>query len=114
MYFLNSAQHTVCRGTTGDLTMQTMMCLRASFSQNLMAVKRRNVVSIKNLLQKFKKTNRNPSLQGNIALRFTYLLILSIYGLNTKVRYKSSLGEFPLDPPPPPTNDLPADLHYQL
>lgn len=92
MYLLNSAQHTVCRGTTGDLTMQTMMRLRASFSQNLMAVKRRNVVSIKNLLQKFKKTNRNPSLQGNTALTFTYLLILSIHGLNTKVWYKSSLG----------------------
>lgn len=39
MYFLNSAQHTVCRGTTGDLTMQTMMCLQASFSQNLTAQK---------------------------------------------------------------------------
>jgi len=92
MYFLNSAQHTVCNGTTGDLTMQTMMCLGASPSQNLMAVKRRNVASIKNLLQKFKKTNRNPSLQETIALPFTYLLILGLCGLNTKVWYKSSLG----------------------
>lgn len=92
MYFLNSAQHIVCRGTTGDLTMQTMMCLRASFSQNVITVKRRNVVAIKNLLQKFKKTNRNPSLQGNIAITCTYLFILSIHGLSTEVQYKSSLG----------------------
>lgn len=72
--------------------MQTIMCLRASFNQNLMPVKRGNVVAIKNLLHKFKKTNCNPSLHGNTALTFTYLPILSIHGLNTKVRYKSSLG----------------------
>lgn len=92
MYFLNSAQHTVCRGTTGDLTMQTMMCLQASFSQNLMAAKRRNAVSIKILLPKLKKKDHNPSLQGNTSLTFTYLLTLSIHGLNTKVQYNSSSG----------------------
>lgn len=91
-YFLNSALHTVCRGTTGDLTMQTMMCPRPSFSQNLTAAKRRNAVSIKILLLKLKKKRLNPSLQGNTALTFTYLLTLSIHGLNTKVQYKSSLG----------------------
>lgn len=31
-------------------------------------------------------TNRNPSLQGNTALTFTYWLMLSIHGLNTKVQ----------------------------
>lgn len=56
-----------------------------------MAVKRGNAVAIKNLLHKFKKANCNPSLQGNTTFTFTYLLIFSIHGLNTKVRYKSSL-----------------------
>lgn len=92
IYFLNSAQHTVCRGTTGDLTMQTMMCLQASFSQNLMAAKWRNALSIKILLLKLEKKNHNPSLQGNTSLTFTYLLALSFHGLNTKVHYNSSSG----------------------
>lgn len=38
MYLVNSTQDTVCTRTTGDLTMQTIMRLRAAFSQKLVTL----------------------------------------------------------------------------